>query len=175
MTKLLKTIQPTTILIGALSLVGLVSVSACGEESNALEDRVLTADEQILADAIENRQYNMKDMGSAFKSIKDEVRSGSDDRTLLFYSAKSVQTSAQSHEHWFPAGSGPELGIETRALPEIWLQPDVFVAGVAEFIDESNKLVTAVQSKDTAVHAEQLKRTADTCKTCHDQFRSPED
>jgi cytochrome c556 len=136
---------------------------------------MLTAEEQLLADAIGSRQYNMKDMGSAFKSITDEVRSGSSDRNLMFYSAKAVQTSARSHAHWFPPGSGPELGIETRALGEIWLQNDVFEAGVEEFIAESNDLVAVLQTDDTDEHATQLKRTADTCKACHDQFRRPDD
>ena len=117
----------------------------------------------------------MKDMGVAFKSLTDELRSESPDRNAMYYNAKSIQASARSHAHWFPKGSGPELGIETCAKPEIWQDSEDFNDGVEKFIGESGKLVAAMQTTDVSGQKAQVKATARTRKACHERFRLPED
>lgn len=160
--------------IGCLIAIGACVLTACSDAGSNRRGP-LSPEEQVLADAIENRQYNMKDMGAAFKSITDEVRSENPDKNTMFYAAKSIQASARNHSHWFPAGSGPELGIETRAKPEIWQDWEDFNEGVEKFIGESGKLVATMQTTDISGQKAQVKATARTCKACHERFRLPED
>ena len=107
------------------------SLLACGDAATS-QRGPLSPEEQLLADAIESRQYNMKDMGVAFKGLTDDLRSENPDKNMMFYNAKSIQAAARSHAHWFPEGSGPELGIETRAKSDIWQHRDDFNEGVGE-------------------------------------------
>jgi cytochrome c556 len=67
------------------------------------------------------------------------------------------------------------LGVETRALPDIWLHREEFDEGVSQFVQQSGRLVTVLSEPDIANAADQVKATADTCKACHDRFRDPED
>ena len=70
-------------------------------------------------DVIKERQQGLKDMGAAFKTVRDELTGGKDAAKIKAASATIAKT-ANSMDKWFPAGSGSEAGVKTAAKPEIW-------------------------------------------------------
>ncbi|MFL6547184.1 MAG: c-type cytochrome [Povalibacter sp.] len=114
-------------------------------------------------------------MGDAFKTIRDQVKSGSPDAAAIKSAAQIVNDTSVSQFKWFPAGSGPKPGVKTRAKEEIWSKPQDFEAAQKRFADAASKFNKAAASGDlTAVRA-QFGDVGKACKNCHDTFRTPED
>lgn len=129
------------------------------------------------ATVIEMRQQGYKDMGAAFKGIRDQYRRPKPvmvmireyTRPLVRYSREPVV------EKWFPAGSGPEAGIETEALPVIWERPEEFAARWQDYVDAAGRLQTAAKTGDLDATRERTRELGETCGGCHDTFREEED
>jgi len=66
---------------------------------------------------------------------------------------------------------GTESGGDTRALPEVWAQPDKFKANQERLESETAKLVQAAKSGDPGQLKAQFGATAKACSNCHDDFR----
>src|SRR5690349_7054757 len=66
---------------------------------------------------IEARQSNFKDLGGAFKTIRDQLRLSRPDLIAIEQAAQSVKEMASEHANWFPKGTGPESGYDTDAKP----------------------------------------------------------
>jgi len=126
---------------------------------------------------VEMRQQGFKDMGAAFKGVRDQFRRSRPvmvmireySRPLLRYSREPVI------ENWFPQGTGPGEGIETEALPVIWERPDEFAARWEDYILAAENLQSAVVSGDLEATRERVREMGDTCSGCHDTFREEED
>lgn len=135
------------------------------------------AQDPDVAAAIEMRQHGFKDMGAAFKGIRDQFRRPKPmvvmmreyTRPLTRYSKEPVL------EKWFPAGSGPEAGIETQALPIIWEKPREFAARWQDYVEAAGNLQAAVSSGDLDVTRQRTRVLGKTCGGCHDTFRLDED
>lgn len=121
-------------------------------------------------DAIEYRQGALGVMGHHFGVI-GAMASGK-----LPFDAKAAQANADlvvtlSRLPWSAFVEGSDKG-DTNARPEVWSQPDKFKAAAQKLQDAAVKLA-AVAAK--ATRAEDLKpafgAAADTCKSCHDDFR----
>ncbi len=69
---------------------------------------------------IETRQANLKDMGANFKTINDQSKAGTPDMAAITAAADKIKGYSADIGNWFPAGTGPEAGIKTAALPKIW-------------------------------------------------------
>ena len=67
-------------------------------------------------------------------------------------------------------GPGTDKG-ETRAKPEIWTESDKFKAGMTKMTEELNKLNAAAKTGDLAQLKTAFGAAAQTCKSCHDNFR----
>ncbi|MDR3388713.1 MAG: cytochrome c [Rudaea sp.] len=67
---------------------------------------------------------------------------------------------------------GSDKGAETDAKAEIWTHFDDFQTRLDDFIDASKALDEAARSGDEARMKEQFKKTAATCKACHDKYRA---
>lgn len=80
-----------------------------------------------VTNAIKARQASYKEIGGAFKSINDELKSGSPDMNSVRPLARDIATRAALLPKYFPKGSGSESGIKTRAKPEIWKDNAAFV------------------------------------------------
>lgn len=72
---------------------------------------------------------------------------------------------------WEAFGKGTETGGDTRALPEIWQQPEKFKAAQDRFVSEAAKLVQAAKTGDQGQLKSQFGATAKACSACHDDFR----
>lgn len=132
------------------------------------------AGEINLAQIIEWRQTNYKDLGAAYKSMTDELRKKKPG--IYMYGRYLKQLLNLSHaplEHdWFPEGSGPESGLKTAARPEIWSNNTEFRKWVEALPAEVEKLQVIVTSKGEIGEIKaQHKAVGETCKSCHDLFR----
>jgi cytochrome c556 len=93
------------------------------------------------------------------------------------FDAKEFALRAQRLEFLGPQvlegfSKGSDKGAETDAKAEIWTSFDDFQAKLNDYIDESKALNEAAQSGDEAKMKEQFKKTAGTCKACHDKYRA---
>jgi len=61
---------------------------------------------------------------------------------------------------------------ETAALPEIWQRPEQFLAWAEAAEREGRNLLAAVEADDRQFMLRSLKRLADACRNCHQDFRS---
>lgn len=120
------------------------------------------------------RHDHYKELGKAFKAVRDQMNAGSPDFAALQKDAEVVNEASVNQQQWFPKGTGPEAG-KTRALPEIWSKPADFEAAQKMLSDRAPKLLAAVKSKDIDAVKAAFKETGGACKNCHDTFRSPDE
>ena len=120
------------------------------------------------------RHDHYKELGEAFKAVRDASKAASPDFAALEKAAGIVDKASVDQQQWFPKGTGPEAG-KTRALPEIWSKPDDFSAAQKMFSDRAPKLLAAVKAKDAPGVQAAFKEVGGACKNCHDTFRAPEE
>ncbi len=96
--------------------VVVVSLALLAMGSAAASD---SSDTSVQA-VIEVRQAGFKKMGAAMKSIAAELKTDAPDLTKMTAAAQVIALGAKEQPAWFPAGSGPESGLETDALAHIW-------------------------------------------------------
>ena len=125
--------------------------------------------------AIEARQSNLKDLGGAFKTIRDQLRISSPNIQEIKLAAQQVMDLVADQDHWFPKGTGPEAGVETDAKPEIWSDPTGFAKAQKELAEQAPKLLTLASANDLAGLRSQVPLVAQSCKGCHDKYRVPQD
>jgi len=125
--------------------------------------------------AVEARQSNFKDMGGAFKAIRDQLRRGTPDIVAIQQAAQQMKDYADQQHTWFPKGSGPEAGVKTDAKAEIWSDTAGFSEVQKVFAAEAPKLLTAANAKDIDGLKAQVLVVGKTCKGCHDKYRVPDE
>jgi cytochrome c556 len=128
-----------------------------------------------LEQTITNRQSNLKDLGGAFKAVRDQLKRSTPNIAEIKQAAQQISDLAADQRHWFPKGSGPEAGIKTAAKPEIWSDTTGFAAALDRFSAEAPKLLQLANASDLEGLKAQAKVVGDTCKGCHDKYRVPDD
>ena len=123
------------------------------------------------AATIAMRQERYEGMGSAFRTINQQLRSGEPDLMVVQTSIASLPDLIDGMETWFPVGTGPEAGIETEALATIWEDKDDFLVKVAEFETAAAALVEAGLGGDLETIGAAVRATGATCGGCHDVYR----
>ncbi len=73
---------------------------------------------------------------------------------------------------WAAFGPGTDKGGNTKAKPEIWTDQAKFKESSDRLIVESGKLAAAAKTGNLDSLKTAFAATADTCKSCHDAFRS---
>jgi len=121
-----------------------------------------------------DRHENFHKIGAAFKVVNDQLKADKPDTGAIAAQAHIVRELAPQIPTWFPAGSGPESGVKTRAKPEIWSDKAGFAAAAKGLEAESAKLETIARAGDLEAVKIQVKAVGGACKTCHDKFRGPE-
>lgn len=122
-------------------------------------------------EVIDARQEGFKDMGAAMKTLRDELKSGNPDSAAITSAATELSVLAEKLPTWFPAGSGPESGLETDARAYIWENKEKFDALSNELMVESKALVSLASSGDKSALQKKLGTLRDNCSSCHDSFR----
>ncbi len=125
-------------------------------------------------DIIKERQQGLKDMGAAFKTVRDEL-SGGKDAAKIKAASVTINKVANSMDKWFPAGSGTEAGVKTAAKPEIWSDAATFNAARLKLVEETAKFASLAASGDMAAIGGGVRGLGAACKGCHDKFRVKED
>jgi cytochrome c556 len=125
-------------------------------------------------DTIKTRQQGLKEMGDAFKTVRDELQGGKDVAKIKA-AAATINKSANAMKDWFPAGTGPEAKVKTAAKPEIWADMATFVAARDKLVEEAGKFQTVANSGDLAAVGAGVRGLGGACKGCHDKFRVKED
>src|ERR1700722_14429501 len=76
--------------------------------------------ERTPEDVIKGRQSNLHDLGSAYKSLGDELKKAKPILFLVQQYIGQISELAKQRKYWFPSGTGPEAGIDTKAKPLVW-------------------------------------------------------
>jgi cytochrome c556 len=124
---------------------------------------------------IKSRQTHLKDMGGAFKAIRDEIKKPEPKMADVQQAAGQIAKAAAAIDTWFPQGSGPESKIETDAKPEIWADPQGFQTAAKTLKAEAPKMQQLADANDLAGVKAQVGKLGGACKGCHDKFRVPQD
>lgn len=175
-------IRQTTFALAAIAGVSLLAACGGSDSSAPESEAAAPAAEEVVEVMLENgmtpkeqielRQGQLKKMGKAFKTISDELKSGEPDMAAIQAAAASVPVESEGMADWFPAGTGPDSGVKTDALPAIWEQPDLFSEKIANFNVAAAGLATAAETGDAAAIGAAFATTGGTCKSCHETFRA---
>lgn len=124
---------------------------------------------------IKARQVHLKDLGAAFKEVRDQLRSSRPDMAQLNSASGQIAALATQMSDWFPQGSGPESRVKTDAKPEIWSDPAGFEKALKNFQAEAPKLQQLAAANDVGGIKAQVGKLGGACKGCHDNYRVPRD
>ena len=164
-----------------MALAALAVLTACGGEEAPVAADTPSAGEAMVEGGmtakavIEARQQSLKSLGGAFKAINDQLKADAPDVAVISEAADKVAMLATDMPNWFPAGTGPDTGVKTDALPTIWSDPDGFAEARANFATAATNLLTAAEGGDVAMIAEAFKATGGACQTCHKSYRKDDD
>lgn len=122
-------------------------------------------------DAVGVRINGYRETGAAFKNINDQLKAETPAKVMLRSSARTIAVAARDQHKWFPAGSGPEAGVKTKAKSAIWSDSAGFTAAQARFQREADLMVKVVDSGDKAQMQKQAKALGASCSSCHNKFR----
>lgn len=168
------------------STAALVAVAACnGGEDNASappEEQAPaagnvangTASAPDIAAVMHARHEHYEDMGKALKGINIELKASNPSLDTIRRHAALIAGNGPRILTWFPEGSGPETGRETRAKAEIWSDAETFRTRAQEFERVSAEFNRTAQSGDLQAIRAAVPGLGNACKNCHDRFRAPE-
>lgn len=119
------------------------------------------------------RKANYKEIGGAFKTVKDELRSGQPDMNSVRPAARDIAQRAAVTLKQFPRGSAPGPGVNTRAKALVWSDRAGFTKLQNEMVAAANALHAVAGRGDVAAMRAARDRLGKSCKACHDRFRVP--
>lgn len=127
------------------------------------------------AEIVKARQEQMKALGADFRIISDALKTNAPDAAAISAAGKRIADAIKDVNAQYPAGTGADSGVKTRALPDIWLQNAAFKGAGDASVAESVKFAqTAAGGNVEAVKAG-FKALTDSCVACHNKFRAPEE
>jgi cytochrome c556 len=127
-----------------------------------------------ISEAVKSRKANYKEIGGAFKTLNDEIKTGAPSMDTIQPLAKDLLKRGSMQMGFFPIGSGPDNGEKTRAKAAIWSEQENFRRIHEDFIQSAQKLDQAIDAGDLAAIASAQKTLGSTCKSCHDRYREPD-
>ena len=122
----------------------------------------------------EARHTKFHAIANAFKAIMETSKSEKPDTALVASQAKIIEGLAHKIPTWFPAGTGAESGVKTRAKAEIWTDSAGFAAAAKNLETQSIALQSVATKGDIAALQAQVKATGGACGACHTKYRGPE-
>jgi cytochrome c556 len=127
------------------------------------------------ADTIAARQANFKQMGKGMKAVSEQLKSPAPDIAVIKAGAVAIDQAAGKVYGYFPAGTGPQPGVKTSALPAIWEKNEEFKADAAKLVKAAAALHAAANSGNVDQVKAQFMAVGGTCKECHQNFRAREE
>ena len=128
---------------------------------------------QGAADAVAQRQAGFKAIGAATGEVKKMMDAGGD-LTTVAAKASEISAFAKRIPALFPAGSGAESGVKTRALPAIWENRSDFDANAGILGTAADKLAMALKANDKVATAAAFTAMTGQCGACHRPYRAPQ-
>ncbi len=123
-------------------------------------------------DTIAARQANFKQMGKGMKAISEQIKSPTPSLEAIKAGAAAIDEAAGKVGGYFPAGSGPQTGVKTEALPAIWQKNDEFKSDTAKLIKAAAAMRVAAGGGNVDQVKAQFASLGATCKECHENFRA---
>ena len=120
---------------------------------------------------IDERQAGFKDIGAAMKTLRDELKGDEPSTETMTAAAEQMAALAAKIPAWFPAGSGPESGLDTDARDYIWTNKEKFDRITDEVISATKAMVPLTTGADLSALKKQLLVVRDSCSSCHDSYR----
>lgn len=146
------------------SLLAVMILAGCAKDSPKYVD-------PAVADAVQSRQSNYREMGAAFKSIQDALKRDAPLDATLVRAAKEVDSYARQQQYLFEPGTGPESGVKTAAKREIWEQPEEFARLRDRLVAEAPRLLETASAGDMSGFRAQASTVGKVCASCHKKFR----
>lgn len=128
-----------------------------------------------MKEAVALRKSRYQEMGTALKALKDELSSGKPDMVAVRRSASQLRDTGKKLDHWFPPGSGPDAGLDTKASATIWKRPADFQRANLDYQAQAEAFTQAVAGGDLALVATKFRALGDACSGCHKPFRIDDD
>lgn len=122
-------------------------------------------------DAVGVRINAYRENGAAFKTINDQLKSGAPAKIMMRTSARTISNTARDQYNWYPAGSGAETGLKTKAKAAIWSDAAGFRAAQDRFAREADLMSKVVETGDAAAMQKQAKALGQACGACHQKYR----
>jgi cytochrome c556 len=165
--------------VGLAGVTLAATLAACGGEA-AAPTAAYHGDDPLpngmtVKEQIEARQHNLKDLGGAFKTVNDQLKTPEPQHEQIRLAAQEIRSHSKDIANWFPANTGPESGVKTEALAAIWADDPGFKAAAQKFSDEAARLADVVMADDLEAIKTQAQATGGSCKGCHDTFRQKKD
>ena len=133
------------------------------------------AQQKSPTDVIKARQELMKGFGADFKIINDQLKTDAPDKAAISAAIKRIADNGKDVGSRFPAGTGAEAGIKTRAKPEIWAQAADFKTASDTLASASAKYLQVVSTGNMDSIKAEAKSLGDACGGCHKKYRVPEE
>ena len=121
-------------------------------------------------DVIKGRQAAMMLSGVAMGAIKGSIDAGQPPASQRF-ATRSLSRWAHAVPGMFPAGTGPEAGVQTNAKAEIWSDRAGFEARAADYAAAADRLAELAGGEDAAAFGAQWTAVRATCQACHDAYK----
>jgi cytochrome c556 len=132
---------------------------------------LLAAPKQKLLAVMHERHEGMETIGKNFKVLHRQLEGNSPDMPAVRTSAATIAGLSQKASHWFPNGTGPELG-KTGAKPEIWQSPQDFTAKLGAFQHAARAFNATARGNDMSAIKARFADLGGACKACHDKYRA---
>ena len=124
---------------------------------------------------IQARQAHYKAIGKAAKGALEQIKSPAPSVAAIRGYAKEIDVLAPQVSGWFPVGTGPEAHVKTAAKPDIWRKPDEFRRDTEAFIVAAHRFDAVATSGDLPAIRMEAVVLGETCKSCHQAFRTRDD
>lgn len=120
---------------------------------------------------IEARKANFKAIGVAFKTVGDQLKTGTPDLEKIRPATSDLVKRTALIKDYFPAGTGPETGAKTEAKALIWSKPAEFAKHSDDVVKAATALDAAATKGDLAALGTASAALGASCKACHTEFR----
>ena len=170
--------KPALLLASAAALVAVAACNGGGETPPANDSAVNAVAGEAAGDhaaVMHERHERYEEMGKAMKGISDQLKADQPSLDAIQRNAMLIADYAPRILTWFPAGSGPETGRETRAKAEIWTDQERFGQAAARLIAASEEFKIIAGTGNIEAIRAAVPDLGAACKNCHDRFRAPED
>ncbi|HST91122.1 MAG TPA: cytochrome c [Brevundimonas sp.] len=160
-----------TITIAALALLCAGCAASAGSNDAPTAAAAPAPAGASAADVIAGRQAAFNLSGVAMGAMKSAIDANAAPNTQAFNS-RALARWAHTLPRMFPAGTGAEAGVPTKAKPEIWSDRAGFEAKAAEYAAAAERLNELARAGDSAGFAAQWTVVRQTCQSCHTPYRA---